>query len=320
MYTEINSIFERHIKNALIYEGTFKNIIKTIEPSIEDKKLNDFPKNLFAYAKDLVKRYDFEKGRNTYISTGKLFGNSFLTKYMDKAVEDFKNNPRESVDLLEPAQQNSFYGQVYEGFIAGITSKPEILNQLLGLDKQGKIGMIGKGVGTERHPGDIQMALKDFNLDKALDLGSYIEVKYSDDYMQVINKAHLQSTEKFATTDQVWEQIYEEIEKGLQSSIAANFSTGWMDEDTSKALDLSLFLQTSRNGMSDRNILLEYAKIQEYVSTSTPKALIYIMKSKGLWLSQLLKEVQPIVEKNAAYIIKNKIYGINKKRLWYNAK
>ena len=320
LYSGINEIFKRYINNAQSYESVFRSMLKTMEPSIDDTLLQQLPKNLFMYAKDLVSKFDFSKGRDSYIKTGKLFGNDFLTNYMNKAVEDFKTNPQGSIDLLEPAQQDAFYGQIYEGFIAGLTRNPNIIPQLLGLDKHGKIGTIGKGLGTERHPGDIQMFLYDFDLGKAINLGNYIEVKYSDDYMQVIAKTHSKSTEKFATTDQIWEQIYEEIKKGLEESISTNYSTGWMEDDMEAALDLDLFLQISHGGKVKRDLKKEYDRIKEYVNTTTPKSIIYIMKSEGLWLSELLGKIEPIVQANAAYIVKNKIHGINKKRLWYGAR
>ena len=320
LYSGISDIFNRYINNAQSYESVFKNMLKTMEPSIDDALLQQLPQNLFLYAKDLVSKFDFSKGRDSYIKTGRLFGNDFLTKYMDKAVEDFKTNPQGSIDLLKPAQQDAFYGQIYEGFIAGLTSNPDIISRLLGLNKHGKIGAIGKGLGTERHPGDIQMFLYDFDLNKAVDLGNYIEVKYSDDYMQTIAKTYSQSTEKFATTDQVWEQIYEEIQKGLETSISANYSTGWMEGDMEAAWNLDLLLQISHGGKVNRNLKQEYDKIKEYVNVTTPKSIIYIMKNEGLWLSELLGKIEPIVQTNAAYIVKNKIYGINKKRLWYGAR
>ena len=320
LYSGIDEIFDRYINNAKSYESVFKNMLKTMEPSIDNTLLQQLPKNLFLYAKNIVSKFDFPKGRDSYIKTGRLFGNDFLTNYMNKAVEDFKTNPRDSIDLLEPSQQDAFYGQIYEGFIAGITSNPDIISRLLGLDKHGKIGAVGKGLGTERHPGDIQMFLYDFDLDKAVDLGNYIEVKYSDDYMQVIAKTHSESTEKFATTDQVWEQIYKEIKKGLEESVSTNYSTGWMEGDRDAALDLDLFLQISHGGKVNRKLEQEYDKIKEYVNTTTPKSIIYIMKNEGLWLSELLDEIRPIVQTNAAYIVKNEIYGINKKRLWYGAR
>jgi hypothetical protein len=164
------------------------------------------------------------------------------------------------------------------------------------------------------------MFLYDFDLGKAIDLGNYIEVKYSDDYMQVIAKTHSESTEKFATTDQVWEQIYEEIKKGLEESVSANYSSGWMEGDMDAAWDADILLQISHGGKVNRNLEQEYNKIEEYVNITTPKSIIYIMKNKGLWLSELLGEIEPIVQTNAAYIVKNKIYGINKKRLWYGAR
>lgn len=320
LYSGINEIFKRYISNAQSYESAFRSMLKTMEPSIDNRLLQKLPENLFLYAKDLVSKFDFSKGRDSYIKTGKLFGNDFLTNYMNKAVEDFKTNPKGSVDLLAPAQQDSFYGQIYEGFIAGITSNPDIIPKLLGLGKHGKIGTIGKGLGTERHPGDIQMFLYDFDLEKAIDLGSYIEVKYSEDYMQAIATTHSNSTEKFATTDQVWEQIYEEIKIGLEESVSTNYSAGWMEGDLGAALDLDLLLQISHGGTVDRKLGQEYDKIKEYVNTTTPKVIIYIMKNEGLWLSELLREIEPIVQTNAAYIVKNKIYGINKKRLWYGVK
>lgn len=320
MYTEISSIFDRYINDAHIYEGAFKTMLKTIEPSIDNEALDNLPQNLFLYARDMIQKFDFTQGRNTYMATGKLFGNKFLSDYMDKAVEDFRTNPQGSIDLLDDAQQDAFYGQIYEGFIAGLTSNPDIINKLLGLDSRRNMGIVGKGLGTERHPGDIQMFLYDFDLKKAVDLGSYIEVKYSNDYMQTIAKSYSQSNQKFATTDQVWEQIQEEIEKGLETSVSADFSTGWMDKDTSAAFDLDLFLQLSRNGKFERKVQSEKDKIKEYVSQTTPKSLIYIMKSEGLWLSELLEKMEPIVQSNASYIIKNKMYGISKKRLWYSAR
>lgn len=317
LYSEINDIFERYINNAQLYESVFKSMLKTMNPSINDELLQQLPQNIFLYAKDLVSKFDFSKGRNSYIITGKLFGNDFLTNYINKAVEDFKNNPQGSIDLLEPAQQDAFYGQIYEGFIAGLTSNNDFIPKLLGLDKHGKTGAIGKGLGTERHSGDIQMFLYDFDLKEAIDLGNYIEVKYSDDYMQTIAKTHSQSTEKFATTDQVWEQIYEEIKKGLEESVSANYSTGWMEKDTEAASDLDWFLLVSRKSKLNRKLKKEYDEIKKYVNITTPKSIIYIMKSEGLWLSELLDKIRPIVQSNAAYIVKNKKYGINKKRLWY---
>lgn len=319
-YSGINEIFNRYINNAQSYESVFKNMLKTIEPSIDNTLLQELPQNLFLYAKDMVSKFNFSKGRDSYIKTGRLFGNDFLTNYMNKAVEDFKTNPQGSVNLLEPAQQDAFYGQIYEGFVAGLTSNPNIISQLLGFDKHGKIGVVGKGLGTERHPGDIQMFLYDFDLNKAIDLGNYIEVKYSDDYMQTIAKTYSQSTEKFATTDQIWEQIYEEIKKGLETSMSTNYSTGWMEGDMEAAWNLDLLLQISHGGKVNRNIKQEYNRIKEYVNVATPKSIIYIMKSEGLWLSELLGKIEPIVQTNATYIVKNKIYGINKKRLWYSAR
>lgn len=318
MYRDVRDLFEQYIQDAQVYENTFKGMLRTIEPSIDSEKLDKLPQNLFLHIKEIVKQMNFSKGRETYITAGNMFGNKFLTEYMDKAVDDFKTNPQGSIDLLDDSQQNSFYGQIYEGVVAGLTSNPEIIPKLLGLENKGKLGVKGVGLGTERHPGDVQMFLYDFDLQKAVDLGSYIEVKYSDDYMQTIASVYSESTEQFATTDQVWEEIYDEIQKGLEGSISANFSTGWMHKEVGYANDLDFLLYLTRREGYNRQIQEEKGYIKDYVAKTTPKTLIYIMKSEGLWLSQLLERMEPIVRDNASYIIQHAANNLNRSRLWYS--
>lgn len=318
-YLKISEIFKRYEECARVYEQTFRSMLMSMEPSIDPQQLQDFPKNLHLYAKKLIENYDFSSGRETYIATGKLFGNNFLTHYMNLAVEDFKNNPQGSIDLLEDKYQDAFYGQIYEGFLAGINSKPEILNKILGLDNKGQIKLSGKGLGTEKHPGDIQMFLEGFDLDKAVDLASFIEVKYSDDYMQTISMTKKEMTQKFTTTDQIWEQIYDEIKTRLEKSMSADYSTGWMEGDIDSAQTLDFNLAISRGIKSGRDLTFERKSIENYAQISTPKALIFIMKNEGLWLSELLERMEPIVQNNAQFIIENKLRGMNKNRLWYSA-
>lgn len=288
MYSDIKDIFEDYIKAAEDKEETFRTVLKTYSKTFPSEKIDTLPIYLHTLLKKFSDKYDFEKIRQNWIN-GYKTGNNVIDNYMTAAIQSFQNNPNEGIDLLSEDNKDSFYGQVYEAIFNWI-----------GKQYEGR-GVSFAGIGTQIHSGDMEVLVH------GIDIGRYIEIKYTDDYMSIIERSAKESTGTYDSTDQVYEQINKDIERVLAESVSGDYSIKWKNNYD------SIYEALMRNSIPKQGIL-EISK--EMVKL--PMSLIFIFKSEGLWLSQVYEKICPIVQSNAWKIIQNKTGNRLKKQLWYS--
>ena len=289
MYNDIQQIFDDYIKAAKDKEETFRAVLKTYSNTFPSKTIDELPAYLHKILQTIANRYNFEAIRTNWIN-GIKTDNEVFDNYLEAAIKSFQDNPQEGIDLLSEENKDNFYGQIYEGLFNWIGSK-----------YQGK-SISFPGIGTEIHSGDAKILVQ------GIDIGRYIEIKYSDDYMSIIERSAKESKEKYASTDQVYEQINADIQKVLAESVSGNYSTQWKDEYD------SIYEQLWRNDVSPETDISSIAQSM----VKLPMSLIFLFKNEGLWLSEVYAKIEPIVQDNADKIIKNKIGDRLKSQLWYS--
>jgi len=269
----VRNIIEDYRKVLQSYEKTFRGQIAkhAVGYGITEGDLIRLPQEMF----NLVRDYHNEWFMHECFSE---LSDEYSKRYYEKTLESFTSSGR----ILNDDEIN---GVIFETLlldalknIKGLTIGDNI-NTVDNLNKlKSKIDY--EGVGLKGKHGDIEIILK------GVKMPMYIDAKYSTDSSIIISKTE----DKFSNTYDVWSEILEEIQRGIEESIAYDKKKGgdWMAE----------FIHGKSFYDFDRD-----AAIQHYTKGFlVPKILIYIFKDRGSWSSEVLSDLEERVVANAQKI------------------
>ena len=286
LHDDISKRFKFYKSIAKDKEEVLKTLLKTQSNIFPKEQIERLPEYLIENFKPYRDTWDFENIRDRWLNPkDEIHNNSVFSQYLQAAIDDFKTNPNESIDLLDEQYKDAFFGQVNEALFQSMSKR---------------VGLPFEGMGTERHPGDMQILINKF------DIGRYIELKYTDDYMSVIQKAAKTNQNTYASTDEVYLQILADINSYLLSSFGKNYTDQWSSDIDAAIVEYQI-LQGER-------LTSEMAEKLNF----NPVCLIFLMQNEGLWLSQLLDKIEPIVQTNAQSIIRKTTGKRTRDMLWYS--
>ena len=289
----VRNIIEDYIDILERYERTFRDQIakRAVGYGITEGDLIRLPQEIFS----LVRDYHNEWFMHDCFSD---LSDKYAKTYYEKTLESFAKSGK----ILNDDEIN---GTIFETLLL------DALRNIKGMNVGDNINTVDnlnklkskldyEGVGLKGKHGDIEIILKGVNMPM------YIDAKYSTDRSIIISKTE----EKFSNTYDVWQEILEEIQRGIEESIAYDKKRGgeWVSE----------FIHGKSYRDFDTKMALEhYTK-----GFLVPKILIYIFKDRGSWSSEVLEELEDRVVANAQRIqsqhgITKSGENFSKSWLWY---
>lgn len=293
----IHKAVETYVDILEDYERTFRKQISNqmVGYGITEQDLIALPREMH----NLVKDYWDDK---YMLSCFYNLSDNYANKYYEKTIESFQEH---GIDLTIDGENGVIFETLLlhalhniEGVISNNKDIPN-LNRLTSTDTSHP-NLEFKGVGYKGGHGDYAIMFK------GVQMPAYIDAKYSQDRSIVISK----TKETFNSPDDIEYDIIDEVQRGIEESIAYNKNKG------------GDWYANYIHAISSRDYSEELGREYYKAGYKIPKILIYIFKDKGLWASETLEELEERLINNALKITRDRGIQDNgeyytKAMLWY---
>ncbi len=262
---KLMTIIETYIGALEAYESDFRNRLSKTLGGISPERLYSLPSDMWSSVSGL---------QNEYWMLNIFQDSKYAQDYYNKTLKTFQ----ESGINLSPDAEN---GVIFEGLLLESLKDSGSMDINYSTLPSVRLKYDYEGIGFLKKHGDIAFMIN------GIKLPVLIDAKYSSDRSQIISTL----SQHFNNTTDLEKQLETEIHRGLSESISFNKNQGY--EWIKDYVNAKQLKEKGQIGEA-KNIFLKGVKV--------PKILIYIFKDKGLWSSQVVKELEGQVIENAKVI------------------
>lgn len=262
---KLMTIIETYIDALEAYESDFRNRLSKTLGGISPERLRSLPSDMWSSVSGL---------QNEYWMLNIFQDSKYAQDYYDKTLKTFQ----ESGINLSPDAEN---GVIFEGLLLESLKESSNMDINYSTLPSVRLKYDYEGIGFLKKHGDIAFMIN------GIKLPVLIDAKYSSDRSQIISTL----SQHFNNTTDLEKQLVTEIHRGLSESISFNKNQGY--EWIKDYVNAKQLKEKGQIGEA-KNVFLKGVKV--------PKILIYVFKDKGLWSSQVVKELEGRVIENAKVI------------------